>query len=158
MLQLANNISYDALLTGCPLEMYCPSKPFMHRNLRRCHHAVLHVCTIRSFKAGSCMYMHKHGTCQLNRDTHFSCCFGYRLHPHHHGSSSVQTHTATVPVLLDVNPSGGLDPLSSESCIAANMKEFFPADNSNEIILHIQVLFPWHLGAKTSLLTGFFAY
>ncbi|KAL3147413.1 hypothetical protein ABBQ38_014479 [Trebouxia sp. C0009 RCD-2024] len=60
------------------------------------------------------------------------------LHPHHHGSSSVQTHTATVPVLLDVNPSGGLDPLSSDSCMAANMKRFFPADNSNEIILHMQ--------------------
>ena len=63
-----------------------------------------------------------------------------RLHPHHHGSSSVQTHTATVPVLLGVNPNGGLDPLSSESCVAANMNQFFPADNSNEIILHIQVL------------------
>ena len=62
-----------------------------------------------------------------------------RLHPHHHGSSSVQTHTATVPVLLEVNPNGGLDPLSSDSCVTANMKQFFPADHNNEIILHIQV-------------------
>ena len=52
----------------------------------------------------------------------------------------MQTHTATVPVFLGVNPSGGLDPLSSDSCKAANMARFFPADNSNEIILHIQVL------------------
>ena len=51
----------------------------------------------------------------------------------------MQTHTATVPVLLEVNPNGGLDPLSSDSCVAANMKQFFPADHSNEIILHIQV-------------------
>ena len=60
-----------------------------------------------------------------------------RLHPHHHGSSSLQTHTATVPVMLDVNSNGGFDPLGSDSC--ANMKQFFPADNSNEIILHFQV-------------------
>ncbi len=60
-----------------------------------------------------------------------------RIHPHHHGSSSLQTHTATVPVIIDVNTNGGFDPLGSASC--ANMRQFFPADNSNEIILHFQV-------------------
>ncbi|DBA78463.1 hypothetical protein WJX79_001206 [Trebouxia sp. C0005] len=58
------------------------------------------------------------------------------IHPHHHGSSSLQTHTATVPVIIEVNPDGGFDPLGSASC--ANMQQFFPADNSNEIILHFQ--------------------
>ena len=62
-----------------------------------------------------------------------------RIHPHHHGSSSLMTHTATVPVIVDVNPEGGFDPLGSASC--ANMRQFFPADNSNEIILHFQVSF-----------------
>ncbi len=60
-----------------------------------------------------------------------------RIHPHHHGSSSLQTHTATVPVMIDVNTAGGFDPLGSASC--ANIRQFFPADNSNEIILHFQV-------------------
>ncbi|KAA6422589.1 MAG: hypothetical protein FRX49_07450 [Trebouxia sp. A1-2] len=58
------------------------------------------------------------------------------IHPHHHGSSSLMTHTATVPVIVDVNPDGGFDPLGSASC--ANMQQFFPADDSNEIILHFQ--------------------
>ena len=49
------------------------------------------------------------------------------------------THTATVPVIIDVNTDGGFDPLGSASC--ANMRQFFPADDSNEIILHFQVSF-----------------
>ncbi len=63
-----------------------------------------------------------------------------RIHPHHHGSSSLQTHTATVPVIIDAASNGGFDPLGSASC--ANMRQFFPADNSNEIILHFQVSTP----------------
>ena len=47
------------------------------------------------------------------------------------------THTATVPVIIDVNPDGGFDPLGSASC--ADMRQFFPSDDSNEIILHFQV-------------------
>lgn len=58
------------------------------------------------------------------------------IHPHHHGSSSLQTHTATVPVVINVNTNGGLDPLGSDSCTA--MRRFFPIDNSNRIIMHFQ--------------------
>ena len=47
------------------------------------------------------------------------------------------THTATVPVIIDVNTDGGFDPLGSASC--ADMQQYFPADDSNEIILHFQV-------------------
>ncbi len=67
----------------------------------------------------------------------FSVFAHCRIHPHHHGSSSLQTHTATVPVIIDVNTDSGFDPLGSASC--ADMRQFFPADNSNEIILHLQV-------------------
>jgi len=42
-----------------------------------------------------------------------------------------------VPVIIDVNTDGGFDPLGSASC--AGMRQFFPADYSNEIILHFQV-------------------
>ena len=49
------------------------------------------------------------------------------------------THTATVPVIIDVNSDGGFDPLGRTSC--ANMQQYFPADDSNEIILHFQVSF-----------------
>jgi len=49
------------------------------------------------------------------------------------------THTATVPVIIDVNTDGGFDPLGSASC--ADMQQYFPADDSNEIILHFQVRF-----------------
>lgn len=97
-------------------------------------------CINSCLSCGLCMYVCMHVTLQLDQEAHSSGCLVCRLHPHHHGSSSVQTHTATVPVLLGVNPSGGLDPLSSESCTAADMKRFFPVDNSNEIILHIQVV------------------
>lgn len=69
--------------------------------------------------------------------TDVDSCILYRIHPHHHGASSLQTHTATVPVMIEVNPDGGFDPLGSASC--ADMKTFFPEDDSNEIVLHFQV-------------------
>lgn len=39
--------------------------------------------------------------------------------------------------MIEVNPDGGFDPLGSASC--ADMKTFFPEDDSNEIVLHFQV-------------------
>ena len=67
------------------------------------------------------------------------CC--RRLHPHHHGSSSLQTHTATVPFILEANPNGGFDPMDSESCLPLKEK-YWLQDHSNEILLHLQVCPP----------------
>ncbi len=58
-----------------------------------------------------------------------------RMHPHHQGSSSLMMQTCSVPVVLDENPSGGFDYLSTPSC--APFQQFFTPEN--EIIMHMQV-------------------
>ena len=58
------------------------------------------------------------------------------------------THTATVPVLIEVNSNGGFDPFATPEC--EPLKEFFPADHNNEIVLHLQASLSLHLGMHTA--------
>ncbi len=57
------------------------------------------------------------------------------MHPHHHGSGSIQTQLASVPTFVDPNPGIGFDYYNTPSCQA--VKPYLEADN--EIILHMQV-------------------
>ena len=57
------------------------------------------------------------------------------MHPHHHGSSALQTQSASVPVIIDAAPGVGFDYLDTPSCQA--YRQFFDLDH--EVILHMQV-------------------
>ena len=57
------------------------------------------------------------------------------MHPHHHGSGSIQTQLTSVPTFVDPNPGVGFDFFNTPSCQA--VKPYFQADN--EIIMHMQV-------------------
>ncbi|KAK9818823.1 hypothetical protein WJX74_006953 [Apatococcus lobatus] len=56
------------------------------------------------------------------------------MHPHHHGSGSIQTQLTSVPTFVDPNPGIGFDFFNTPSCQA--VKPYFQADN--EIIMHMQ--------------------
>ncbi|KAK9818805.1 hypothetical protein WJX74_002226 [Apatococcus lobatus] len=58
------------------------------------------------------------------------------MHPHHHGSASIQTQTLSVPAIVEQNPAGGFDYYNTPSCIP--LKKYYDADN--EIILHMQTV------------------
>ena len=57
------------------------------------------------------------------------------MHPHHHGSSSLQTQSASLPVIIDAAPGVGFDYLGTPSC--QPYRPFF--DLAHEVILHMQV-------------------
>ena len=57
------------------------------------------------------------------------------MHPHHHGSGSLQTQTASLPLIVDPNPAGGWDYLATPSC-----QRFQPLFQPEfEVIMHMQV-------------------
>ncbi len=57
-----------------------------------------------------------------------------RMHPHHHGSGSLQTQSASVPLVIDQNPATGFDFLATPSC-----ERFRPLfEPENEVIMHMQ--------------------
>ncbi len=61
--------------------------------------------------------------------------FWFRMHPHHHGSGSLQTQTASLPVIVDTNPASGWDYLATPSC-----QRFQPLFQPQfEVIMHMQV-------------------
>lgn len=59
----------------------------------------------------------------------------FRMHPHHHGSGSLQTQTASLPVVVDTNPAGGWDYLATPSC--QRLQPLFQPQF--EVIMHMQV-------------------
>lgn len=58
-----------------------------------------------------------------------------RMHPHHHGSGSLQTQSASVPLVVDQNPATGFDFLATPSC--EGFRSLFAPEN--EVIMHMQV-------------------
>lgn len=58
-----------------------------------------------------------------------------RMHPHHHGSSTLQTQSASVPLVIDQNSATGFDFLATPSC--ERFRPLFAPEN--EVIMHMQV-------------------
>ncbi|EIE26107.1 hypothetical protein COCSUDRAFT_46497 [Coccomyxa subellipsoidea C-169] len=56
------------------------------------------------------------------------------MHPHHHGSGSLQTQSASVPLVVDQNPATGFDFLATPSC--ERFRPLFAPEN--EVIMHMQ--------------------
>ncbi|BDA44392.1 probable multicopper oxidase LPR1 homolog 3 at C-terminar half [Coccomyxa sp. Obi] len=69
------------------------------------------------------------------------------MHPHHHGSGTLQTQSASVPVIVDPNPAGGWDFLATPSC-----QRFQPLFQPEfEVIMHMQTFMMAVNGNDTGL-------